>query len=375
MHFIYYDISHYVILFEIRDAAIFLAANKGRDMQIEPNRLTELRQGKGLSRAQLAMESHISQRQITRIEGNAADAATKVRQRTVTELARALGVEPDVLTGDLPMPDAGSHARSSRGVSRQVSARLRPEASLACTLVERRYGVSRTTLFNAAPLMFVLLAEGSFVWRREELEKAEDAAEHLSNVRLGNRTFASAAGEAWNGASYERDSINKRDLFGEELFERTDIEERVEAGVRTIYDNSVDLGYDPTTNNPFADYLRHLAAQIGDPDIVEIDQAKGIVRFGPLENFPESTVCGADFAKFTGGSGRLNLAALLGYLYLDRIPEELLADDASNKRIAWLDERLDEQLRELSEEQRKNFEEWLSFWVDYPVSEGEEAGQ
>ncbi|MCY3827522.1 MAG: helix-turn-helix transcriptional regulator [Rhodospirillaceae bacterium] len=338
-------------------------------MQIDPNRLKELRQGKGMSRAQLAVTSKISQRQIARIEGTDTGAAGKVRQRTVTELARALGVEPGVLTGDLPMPDAGSHAHSSRGVSRQVSARLRPEASLACTLVERRYGVSRTTLFNAAPLMFVLLAEGSFVWRREELEKAEDAADHLSNVRLGNRIFASAAGEAWNGASYERDSIKKRDLFGEELFERIDVEERVEAGVLHIYDNSVDVGYDPSTNNPFADYLRHLAAQIGDTDVVEMDEERGIVGFGPLENFPEATVCGADFAKFTGGSARLNMAALLGYLHLDRIPEELLADDALDKRIAWLEERLDEQL---TVEQNK---EWLSILNDIRVSEEGETAQ
>ncbi len=307
-------------------------------MQIDPNRLKELRLGKKLSRAQLADKSKISQRQITRIEGNAA-AAGNVRERTVTELAGALGVEPGVLTGDLPMPDAGLYPHSSRGVSRQVSARLQPEASLACALVARRYGISRTTLFNAAPLMFILLAEGSFVWRREKLKEIDAAAWRLCDLGVGHLAFAQNAIAVQNGVSDEEESIQKRDLFGEEVSE-----------------GSFGLGYDRSVNNPFADYLRHLAAQIGDPDVVEIDEDQGIEFFGPLEDFPKFTVCGADFAKFTGGAGRLNLAALLGYLHLDRIPEELLADDASDKRIAWLEERLDEQLLELPAEQRQAFE-------------------
>lgn len=321
-------------------------------MQIDPNRVKSLRESKGWSRALLAERSNISQRQITRIEGSAAEAAGRVRERTVTELAKALGVEPGVLTGDLPMPDAGSHARSSRGASRQVSARLRPEASLACTLVERRYGVSRTTLFNAAPLMFVLLAEGSFAWRREKLKEVEEAAWRLCDLGVGHLAFAGSAQGALNGAGGEEESIRKRDLFGEKVSEE-----------------AFDMGYDRSANNPFADYLRHLAAQIGDPDVVEMDKEKGIVGFGPLENFPESTVCGADFAEFTGGSARLNMAALLGYLHLDRIPEELLADDALDKRIAWLEERLDEQL---TVEQKK---EWLSILNHFRGSEEEEAGQ
>jgi len=327
-------------------------------MQIDPNRLKELRQGKELSRAQLADRSKISQRQITRIEGNAADTAGKVRERTVTELAKALGVDPGVLTGDLPMPDAGSNTHSIRGVSRQVSARLQPEASLACTLVERRYGVSRTTLFNAAPLMFVLLAEGSFIWRREKLEEIGEAADRLCDLGVGHLAFAQYAFRAQEAAGGEEESIRKRDLFGEEVSEE-----------------AFDMGYDRSVNNPFADYLRHLTAQIGDPGIVEMDKEKGIVGFGPLGNFPEFTVCGADFAKFTGGSAWLNMTAKLGYLHLDRIPEELLADDALDKRIAWLEERLDEQLSELSKEQMKDLQELLSLLNDSLVSEEGETAQ
>ena len=316
------------------------------DMPIIPDRLKELRKRGGLSRAKLAAKSSVSRRQITRFE-NKAIAASAARDSTVNDLAKALDVEPGVLTGEMPMPASNRSLDDERGVPRQVSALLQPEASLACALIKRRYGISRTTLFNAAPLMFVLLAEGSLVWRREKLEEVWKAADRLCSLGVGHLSFAQYAYLAQGGAGGEEESIRKRDLFGEEVSEA-----------------AFELGYDRDTNNPFADYLRHLAAQIDDSDNVEIGEE--IQFFGPLENFPKFTVCGEDFAKFTGGSAKLNLAALLGYLHIDRIPEELLAEDALDKRLEWFEGQLEEQL---SEEQRKAFEDLLALKIDH-LAEG-----
>ena len=326
-------------------------------MPIIPDRLKELRKHGGLSRAKLAAKSNVSRRQITRFETNAI-AASGARDSTVNDLAKALDVEPGVLTGEMPMPASNRSLDDERGVPRQVSALLQPEASLACALIKRRYGISRTTLFNAAPLMFVLLAEGSFVWRREKLEEIGEVADRLCGLGAGHLAFAQYAFRAQQGAGGEEESIQKRDLFGEEVSEE-----------------AFDMGYDRSINNPFADYLRHLAAQIGDPDIVEMNEDEGVEFFGPLENFPKFTVCGADFAKFTGGSATLNLAARLGLLHIDRIPEELLADDASDKRIAWLEERLDEQLRELPEERIKAVKDQLAAALALAETGAEEAAQ
>ena len=175
---------------------------------------------------------------------------------------------------------------------------------------------------------------------------------------VGLLSFAQYAYLAQGGAGGEEESIRKRDLFGEEVSEA-----------------AFELGYDRDTNNPFADYLRHLAAQIDDSDNVEMNEDEGVEFFGPLENFPKFTVCGADFAKFTGGSATLNLAARLGLLHIDRIPEELLADDASDKRIAWLEERLDEQLRELPEERIKAVKDQLAAALALAETGAEEAAQ
>ena len=62
----------------------------------------------------------------------------------------------------------------------KVSVTLEPEVQLACDLTERRYRVTRKTIFNLAPLLFTLIAEGSLAWRREKLADAENAAERLS---------------------------------------------------------------------------------------------------------------------------------------------------------------------------------------------------
>ncbi len=322
-------------------------------MQIDPNRLKELRQGKGFSRARLADRSKISQRQITRIENDTA-ATGNVRERTVTELARALGVEPGVLTGDLPMPDAGPHAHSSRGVSRQVSARLQPKASLACALVKRRYGVGLTTLFNAAPLMFVLLAENSFVWRRERAKEADEAADRLRKLGLGSWEFALGAQRAEDGAAAERASIEGRNVFGEDLFDNADWDE----------------GYNRFEHNPFADYLRNLAAKIDDPDIVEIGE--DIHDSGALENFPWFTVCNGDLDRFSGASEKLNFALRQGLLRIDHAPEELWADDAANRRREWLEQQFEEQL---PDEMKETLDRLLSLKLDHAKSDEEETAR
>ncbi len=318
-------------------------------MPIESNRLKELRKRKRLSRAQLADRSRISQRQIARLESEGA-AANTARDRTVNELARALGVEPGVLTGEVPMPAASTSPHREGGRSRQVSALVQPEVSLAYTLIKRRYGIGLTTLVNAAPLMFMLLAEGSFVWRREKLKEVEEAADHLHDLGIGHLSFAHAVWRTKEGALGEQESIDKRDLFGE-----------------AVSEEAFDLGYELSTNNPFADYLRDLASKISEPDIIRLWDF--IYDQGTLRNFPEFAICEGDIDKFTGGSKKLNGALQLGLLRVDQMPEELLADDATDGRREWLEERYNRWLAELPDEEQE-------FWVGLGLAspEVEEAG-
>lgn len=300
-------------------------------MPNDPNRLKQLRKGKRLTRNDLARKSKISERTIARLESETGR-LTDARERTVNELAKALDVEPGVLTGDLPLPDATERMRPEGGRRRQISAQLQPNASLAYALIKRRYGLGLTALVNAAPLMFVLLAEGSFAWRREKADEAVEASNALSGLGLGNHKFWIAAQRAENAVMEEEDSIDRRDLFAEKLVEQDEWEE----------------SYNPYLHNPFADYLRALARKIDDPDIVEIGE--DIEAHGPLKNFPDFTVCNGDVDVFTGGDSKLNFALRMGWLRVDSIPEDLLAEDALERRQEWLEEQFSEAVKENSQE-------------------------
>ena len=65
-------------------------------------RLKELRERKPLSQKALAEKSGVSALQIWRIEGGK---HKTIRRLTVERLARALGVTPEILTGQAPLPE------------------------------------------------------------------------------------------------------------------------------------------------------------------------------------------------------------------------------------------------------------------------------
>ena len=298
----------------------------------------ELRKRKRLNQTQLATRAKISPRQIARLESEVSAGRT-ARDRTINNLAEALDVEPVVLTGEMPMPAASARSSREGGPSRhrQVSAWVHPNVGLAYTLIKRRYDVSLTTLVNAAPLMFVLLAEGSFAWRREKLMEVEEATERLDSS--GSRHLLSTfvgAGRAADGAYAERQSIESRNLFGEDVLEYL-----------------VEDGFPPASTNPFAEYLCELAAKIDDQDIVDV--AADIADRGALKNFPEFRICNGDVDKFTAGSERLNLALRVGFLRVDHMPEELLTDEAAEARQQWLER----QFEELPEKAREALEELI----------------
>ena len=315
-------------------------------MPINPGRLRKLRVRMNLSQQELADKSKISTRHLSRLESNSASSGA-VHERTVNQLAEALDVEPGVLIGELPLPEPTMTSRPGTGERIQVSALLWPEVRLAYALIKRRYGVNPTTLFNAAPLMFVLLAEGSLHWRREKLREVGEAADQLYNLGFGHLSFAFAAYRAQEGAADEEESIQKGDLFGSDVGQDT-----------------FDLGYDRSTNNPFADYLRELARKIDDPDVIEVDES--MLAFTALENFPFYKVCASELEGITGGSAEAAYALEQGHVSISGIPDELWVDDAANQRAQWLEKQLPESARNLFD---------LSELLDIPKADGEESDQ
>ena len=247
-------------------------------MQIDPARLLELRQRKKLSRPQLAEMSKVTERTIQRLEKEPQPS----RKKTLERLATALGVKLDVLTGEKPLPESSKAPDSERI---QISAQIAPKVKLAYDLIKRRYGVSATEIITMAPLFFALLAEGSLAWRREKLKELKEGIDRLKQIdgfwrEYNVHLFALTVDN--NDIETEKDSIAKADLFGEHLL-----------GCMT-YD------LDPSTDNPFASYLRQLKDELDIPGVVDVDS--GHPMFGSPLRFPAYDICRDELDRIANNS-------------------------------------------------------------------------
>ena len=303
-------------------------------MKIDPERLRRLRNDKGLSRARLGEQARISERTIQRLELEA-EQSQSTREHTLRRLAKALGVEESVLTGEAPLPDSGGTAAPDTGRV-AIGAQIAPKARLAYDLVRRRYGVSATEIINMAPLFFVLLAEGSLARRREELEQVGEAIDRLDQVgpTTGSWIFGPGAYRAGEARRVEQESIDANDVFGERLFDSSNLA-------------FLDEPFDPAEGNPFASYLRRLADALGNPGAVGIEQND--LSYGSPLRFPDYDICRDELDDITNGSPDARRALETGNARLAAIPEELTGEEAGAARAAWLKDTLPEAFRDLQE--------------------------
>ena len=286
-------------------------------MKIDPDCLRKLRQQKGLSRPQLAERAKITARTIQRLE-NEPQRTQKSQEHTLNGLAKALSVEPDVLIGELPLPES-DEMLADNPERVQIGAQIAPKTRLAYDLTKRRYGVSVTEVINIAPLLFALLAEGSLAWRREKLQATYEAIDHLRQIE-SKFEHGIVDGLIWTeeGLEAEAHSIDENDLFGKEL-----------------YDFSGDMPFDPSTNNPFASYLRKLADDLAIPDVVSVEPDD--LSFGSPLKFPDYDVCPKELDS---DEDIVRLCLIAGRVRLSDMPEELMAEDAQEERKKWLEDNL-----------------------------------
>ena len=305
----------------------------GNTHRINPECLTELRKRKNLSRRELAEKSGISARQIVRLETS--DALTPVRPTTLKKLAGALGVDGEMLTGSLKHldPEPEYHSQDI-----QLSNKISSQVRLAYDLVKLRYGASQKDIINLAPLLFVLLAEGSLAWRRQYLQEVEETMERLKAFGEERKhlyfTYQQANLEL--GLEAEAESIEAGDLRGDTLRNRDD--DNLMFDVEALYEVA-----------PFADYLIKLSEDLGISGIVDFGSGVTDDPWGtePYQLFRN----GLD--KITGGSEQALWALEYGDVRLSEIPKELLSDEATDSRIKWLENKLSDKTRQIIEKHKQ----------------------
>ena len=305
----------------------------GNTHRINPECLRELRKRKNLSRRELAEKSGISERQIVRLETS--DAVVPVRPTTLKKLAGALGVDGEVLAGNLKVfdPEPVHHSQDI-----QLSNKISSQVRLAYDLVKLRYGASQKDIINLAPLLFVLLAEGSLDWRRQYLKEVEETMERLKafGEERKHLYFTYQQENLELGFEAEAESIKAVDLRGDTLRNRDD--DNLMFDVEALYEVA-----------PFADYLSKLSEDFG---------ISGIVDFGSgVTDEPWGTepyqLCRNALDKITGGSEQALWALEYGDVRLFDIPKELLSEQADDSRVKWLENKLSDKTREIIKKQEQ----------------------
>lgn len=313
---------------------------------IHPNALRSFRDRKHWTQEQLAEatkgKNKVSLPTIKRIESTKGG-TYPANDRVAEGLAKALGIAVDELSKP-PTDEAEREASLRQFGYRPLRTMLDAETAMAFNMVQHIYGIPIHSQIVMAPLFAALLAEGSLAWRRGRVAEIEDAAERLMNLGGGHFSFAHAAYRSIDGAAEERASIGKRDLFGEH-----------------VGSDAFDLGFDPSQNNPFADFLEHFATQV-EAKTVSFERDAG---WKTSEGMPEYRV-GADIIReLTGADPDAEYALLRGHVKLKEIPATLLGDEHEADRIAWIVGRIpDEEL----EKRKREREELLSSLGDLELS-------
>ena len=280
---------------------------------IHPDAMRALRDRKHWTQEQLAKVAKVSLPTIKRIEGTK-EGLYKANTKKAEAISNALAVDIAIL-GVAPAPEGDREAQLRKYGYRPLRTMIDGETALAFNMVQHIYGISIKSQIEMAPLFMALLAEGSLAWRRKCVTEIEDIAGRLNSLGGGHLSFAHAAYRAEDGAAAERKSIEMNDLFGEK-----------------VGDDAFELGYDPSENNPFADYLVEFANEAQSRTIT-FGESSG---WKTSEGFPNYRI-GADLiAELTAGDPDAEYALIRGHVRLKNLPPHLLGSERDGDRVAWM---------------------------------------
>lgn len=283
--------------------------------RIEPSVLKRLRTAKNWSQQELAEKTErrgrpkIDKQTISRLERGE---RTTSRNRTIQQLADALGVAPAVLTGNSPIPQMKQDEQATPKT--QFNVRIEAATRNALYLLAERYFVRPWQVIELAPFLFCWAAEASLRQRRERIKQVEQACKDAKN-REREISYFPAPNLTYSEEKIaaENDSINRQDLFGIFLQDAN------------LLDGH--FSFDDWDENPFAVFLDGLASEFS-----EVTEFAG---WSSLDS-PEYRICPEEALRIAGGDSDAADAIHRGDVPLFEMPKEFWEPGKWDERANWV---------------------------------------
>lgn len=263
--------------------------------------LRDARERKGWTQLELseATKPQINVSTISRLERGK---SPRIRESTLRELGRALGVAPTTLCSTVKEPD--------RDV---VKLSLDAAARNALALVALRYGIHRERIIEVAPLLFFIAAEQCLRDRQKRVEELHEAADAMANLKSRIQHLPGHWLLDDEAVSSEERSIKKRDLFATSVFDDAD-----------RFRGEFDDNFDEAIHNPFVVYLRNALKSIGASED-EVDA----LQWRP-SHWPQYEICADQAKEIVGNDVQAVEAILSGTAALHEMPKA-----SAKERAAW----------------------------------------
>ena len=280
--------------------------------RIDPSRVRRLMEQRRIRGAKdLAARLNASERTVRRLlSGKLSD---KPRALSLERLARVLGTEPDVLTGETPLPESSEQEREERGGYVRLNVKIGAAEYNALVLNELRYGVPLTTQIELAALLFHIVAQRSLRHRAETLARVQSAFDELA--RMGEKEaphlppFCQLSANLEDALDAEVRSIEQEDIFAEKT------------------DPWVEY---PEAPNPLQEEIRRLADEVQDVTVATVEKDFVMYSINHKHAF-----------KLAAEDGELAEAILYGGVSMARL-RHLLGDEKTQERVAELRRRWEE---------------------------------
>lgn len=286
---------------------------------IDPQRLRDIRKSKGIRQKALTSNQRgLSLRAIQRYEKE----SMEVDEHVLEVLAKKLQVEPEVLTGELPMPGAGVGG-DSEASTRRLSVMLSARTQLNFDLIAYRYGTSIRDVLQFAPVLFVLFAEQSLKWRSKRRQERFSQIEQICQLKALFPAIETLIGGV--GEQAEKDLASEFDAIQS----------------RRLYDAGGDWNAQVWgAMNPATEFLAHQIRDLGLEKEVWLkdspDLESELLNLYNDEELPLTRVCVKELLEITGGDAQARLALVHGAVRVPDIPKELLGAEKTLQRIQWL---------------------------------------